>query len=45
MVMSGLEALTSGQAVLTGLDTTNMNEDRLAACAVTMSALCFKPSG
>ena len=31
MVMSGLEALTSGQAVLTGLDTTNMNEDRLAS--------------
>ena len=31
MVMSGLEALTSGKAVLTGLDTTNMNEDRLAS--------------
>ena len=31
MVMSGLEALTSGQAVLTGLDTTNLNEDRLAS--------------
>ena len=30
MVMSGLEALTLGQAVLTGLDTTNLNEDRLA---------------
>ncbi len=31
MVMSGLEALTSGQAVLTGQDTTNLNEDRLAS--------------
>ena len=31
MVMSGLEALTSGKAVLTGLDTTNLNEDRLAS--------------
>ena len=31
MVISGLEALTSGQAVLTGLDTTNLNEDRLAS--------------
>jgi len=31
MVMSGLEALTSGQAVLTGIDTTNLNEDRLAS--------------
>ena len=31
MVMSGLEALTSGQALLTGLDTTNLNEDRLAS--------------
>jgi len=30
MVMSGLEALTSGQAILTGLNTTDMNEDRLA---------------
>ena len=31
MVMSGLEALTSGKAVLTGLATTNMNEDGLAS--------------
>ena len=31
MVMSGLEALTSGQALLTGLDTTNLNENRLAS--------------
>ena len=31
MVMSGLEALTSGQAVLTGLDTTNLNEDKMAS--------------
>ena len=31
MVMSGLEALTSGQAVLTGLNTTNLSEDRLAS--------------
>ncbi|MEC7208856.1 MAG: ATP-binding cassette domain-containing protein [Pseudomonadota bacterium] len=30
MVMSGLEALSSGQAVLTGQDTTDMNEDSLA---------------
>ena len=31
MVMSGLEALTSGQALLTGLDTTNLNENKLAS--------------
>ena len=30
MVMSGLEALSSGQAILTGQNTTDMNEDRLA---------------
>ena len=30
MVMSGLEALSSGQAVLTGQDTTELNEDALA---------------
>ena len=30
MVMSGLEALSSGQAVLTGQDTTALNEDSLA---------------
>ena len=30
MVMSGLEALSSGQAVLTGQDTTTLNEDSLA---------------
>ena len=30
MVMSGLEALSSGQAVLTGQDTTTQNEDSLA---------------
>lgn len=31
MVISGLEALSSGRAVLTGLDTTDLNEDRLAS--------------
>ncbi len=31
MVMSGLEALTSGQAMLTGLETTNLNENKLAS--------------
>ena len=30
MVMSGLEALSSGQAVLSGQDTTELNEDALA---------------
>ena len=30
MVMSGLEALSSGQAVLNGQDTTHLNEDALA---------------
>lgn len=31
MVMSGLEALSSGRAILTGLDTTKLNEDTLAS--------------